>query len=172
MCWAEALDPEVDDRRLWLGEYEGPLGEAVAVVKYRKGSRLARALGRELGRQVELHGWRFAHVTSVPLHGSRARERGYDQAEQLARAAANHMKRPYKRSLQRIRATKSQVGLDREERLRNVRSAFRATAPVRYPVLLIDDVLTTGATTQACIDALVAAGCPRVWIAVVARAGY
>lgn len=171
-CWHEAIDPSADDRRVWLGAYEGPLGEAIMAIKYQQGSELARALGKALGREVADRGWRMAHVTSVPLHRSRLKERGYDQAERIARAAASELGRPYRASLERIRATPSQVGLDRDERCANVRGAFRATAPLRYPVLLVDDVLTTGATTDACIGQLVKAGCPRIYVAVVARAGW
>lgn len=166
------MDPGADACRVWLGDYEGPLGDAIAVVKYKEGSRLAHALGKALGQEVARRGWRVADVTSVPLHSSRLRERGYDQAERLAIAVAGELGRPYRGSLERVRATPSQVGLDREERRRNVRGAFRATRRLRYPVLLVDDVLTTGATTDACVEQLVVAGCPRVYIAVAARAGY
>jgi ComF family protein len=171
-CWREAIDPAADAHRVWLGAYEGPLGDAITAVKYQQGSQLARALGTALGREVAHRGWRMAHVTSVPLHRSRLKERGYDQAERLARAVAGELGRPYRASLKRVRATRSQVGLDRDERCTNVQGAFRATAPLRYPVLLVDDVLTTGATTDACIAQLTTAGCPRVYVAVVARAGW
>lgn len=171
-CWEEALDPGADGATLWLGDYEGRLGDAVTTLKYRHGSRLGTALGRALGGAVAGCGWRFAWVVSVPLHPTRIAERGYDQAEHLARAAARELGVTYRRALRRTRATRSQVGLDREERHRNVRGAFEVQASVRYPVLLVDDVLTTGATTRACTEALRAAGCPRIYVAVVARAGY
>ena len=171
-CWAEAIDAGGEGATLWLGDYEGRLGDAVSALKYRRGSRLGKALGRELGRTVADHGWRFAWVVSVPLHPTRVAERGYDQAEHLARAAARELDVPYRQALRRTRATRSQVGLDRNERQRNVQGAFEVRESVRYPVLLVDDVLTTGATTNACIAALRAAGCPRVYVGVVARAGY
>lgn len=171
-CWVEALDPGGSGDQRWLGDYEGRLGDAVAAVKYDRGRRLATSLGCALGTDVAGGGWRFAHVVAVPLHPTRVQERGYDQAEHLARAASRTLDLPFLPALERIRATRSQVGLDRDERQRNVRGAFRATREVRYPVLLIDDVLTTGATTSACADALRDAGCPRVFVAVVARAGY
>lgn len=171
-CWAEAIDPGCDGPRVWLGDYESRLGDAVAFVKYRHGSRLASSLGLALGGHVRERGWRFANVTAVPLHPSRVRERGYDQSETIARAVARVLDVPYRTTLHRVRPTRSQVGLARDERRRNVDGAFRAVASVRYPVLLVDDVLTSGATTDACVAALEAAGCPRTYIAVVARAGY
>ena len=171
-CWTEAVEPGGDGARLWLGDYEGRLGEAVMAIKYERGARLATTLGRALGAEVASRGWRFAWVTSVPLHPSRVQERGYDQADRIGRAVAARLDMPFRPTLQRIRATRSQVGLDRDERRRNVSGAFRPLGPARYPVLLVDDVLTTGATTDACIGALRDAGCSTVYVAVVARAGY
>lgn len=169
-CWKELLRPEATERTLWLGNYDGPLGHAVQRVKYHDAGRLATALGGALADAVAERRWRIGHVTHVPLHRSRARARGYDQAARIARAAAARLEVPWRPVLDRVRMTASQVDLGRRQRARNVRGAFAAQGPVRASVLLIDDVLTSGATTEACAAALARAGCPRVYVGVIARA--
>jgi len=154
---------------LWLGPYAGPLGRAVRALKYRGATRLAAWLGERLAGEVAGAGWRPTVVCAVPLHPSRRRRRGFDQALLLARRAAAALQVPCRPLLARTRATRSQARLPREERLRNVRGAFRSDPAPGARVLLVDDVLTTGATASACRAALLAAGATQVRIAVVAR---
>ncbi len=101
-------------------------------------------------------------LVPVPLHPRRQRLRGFNQAEVLCRALALHLDLPVApRALKRIRATRSQVGLDLSQRQRNLRGAFEvADIPAVYGrrVLLVDDVCTTGATALACAQALRACG--------------
>jgi ComF family protein len=100
----------------------------------------------------------------VPLHAERLRERGYNQAELLARAFCRQVGLPLRpRWLQRQRLTHSQVGLSAQERQANVAEAFSASAAVRgKSILVIDDVYTTGATLNACATAALAAGAANV----------
>jgi ComF family protein len=154
---------------LWLGPYAGPLGRAVRALKYRGATRLAGWLGERLAREVADAGWHPTVVSAVPLHSSRRHRRGYDQALLLARHAAAALHVPYRPLLVRTRATASQARLSRGARLQNVAGAFRSEPALGASVLLVDDVLTTGATAAACREALYEAGASRVHLAVIAR---
>jgi ComF family protein len=111
-------------------------------------------------------------VTSVPLSKRRLRLRGYNQAELLAKTIAHGLGLPYQELLVRKRHVKEQSRLKREERLTNVLGAF---APIDgldlggKRVLLVDDVLTTGATTSECSRALLKAGASSVYVLTMAR---
>lgn len=110
-------------------------------------------------------------LAPIPLHASRLRERGYDQAALLARAASKRFRAPFAQLLTRTRATGQQVGRDRTARERNLRGAFRANRPLcGQRICLIDDVLTTGATASAAAEALLLAGAARVEVRTLARA--
>lgn len=115
-------------------------------------------------------------VAPVPLHRRRLWRRRYNQAALLGAAVAAHLALPHLPDLlQRLRATPSQGGLSRMERRRNVRDAFavrgRHAEDIRDAhVILVDDVMTTGATLDACARALLAAGAARISVLVLARA--
>lgn len=131
---------------------------------------MAEALGEELGDAVAgglALGWRADAIVPVPLGSRRARDRGFDQAALLAWAAARRSGVPCRRALRRVRETRTQVGLGREERLANVHEAFAATLTAGS-VMLVDDVATTGATLSACARALRRAGAREVRAIVVA----
>ncbi len=159
---------------LWLGPHRGILRRAVHALKYRGNARLASWLGAELALAIGARGWHLDLVTAVPLHRRRRSSRGYDQAELLARAIARRLGLPYRRLLRRTRPTASQARLGRGARMPNVAGAFglarggRAAPGAR--VLLVDDVLTTGATARACAAALLELRVSSVRVAVVARA--
>lgn len=110
-----------------------------------------------------------AVVVPVPLSARRLAERGYNQAELVARAFAGFHRLPVRGLLRRTRDTAPQTSRDRPARQANVAGAFSATAgSVGATAWLVDDVLTTGATTAAARDALLAAGAVRVDVAVLA----
>jgi ComF family protein len=110
-----------------------------------------------------------ACVIPVPLHSSRRRHRGFNQAEDLAR----HLQLPVVAGLARVRATQTQTGLPAAQRHRNMRDAFAATraAPslTGRVVVLVDDVCTTGATLEACAGVLKANGVREVRALTAAR---
>jgi ComF family protein len=120
--------------------------------------------------------WRredFDLIVPVPLHPKRRRERGYNQSELLARRLASHIAVPYSRALLRKRHTPPQVGLTDSERRKNVRNAFvcnRKADIYKKRILLVDDVMTTGATVSSAAEALLLAGAWRVSVLTVARA--
>jgi ComF family protein len=156
------------------GAYEPPLSLAIGRFKFEGHSELAANLAALLDTAAR----RFAQAGAewcapVPLHPKRLAERGYDQAALLARAIARSAGlRCAPRLLERARATNQQARLGRDARSENVHGAFRV-APRSKParVLLVDDVVTTGATLAACIEALKAKGCEVTGALALARAG-
>ena len=132
--------------------------------------RHAPAATSEAGTRAEAATDGQAAVVAVPLSAGRLRERGFDQAGVLARGLAAGLGLPVLPALTRVRATEAQSRLDQAARSRNLRDAFRAR-PIRLPaqVVLVDDVITTGATADAAARTLIAAGVRRVILAAVAR---
>ena len=133
-------------------KYGGRPGLADALAE-----RLARALPAALAADL---------VTAVPLHPARRRERGYNQAWQLAVGLASRLGVPALEDvLVRVRHTPALAQLDPERRRHNLAGAFRVREPQRYRerrVLIVDDVLTTGATLEACLVTLAGAGARTV----------
>ena len=125
------------------------------------------------GAAHHLEGERVDMVVPVPLHAVRERERGLYQAALLARRLARTRGLPYEpRALERIRATETQTHLDREERQKNLRGAFRVRhshAVAGRRVLLVDDVLTTGSTLGECATTLRRAGAEPSLVLTLAR---
>lgn len=113
----------------------------------------------------------FDCVCHVPLHSKKRRKRGFDQAELLAKRIAALTGKPYMAAIKRTRNTPSQTKLNAVERKDNIRGAFEAAQAVQGRVLLVDDVLTTGATVAECADVLKAAGAQSVTVLTFARAG-
>ncbi len=153
------------------GLHGGPLADAVHALKYADRPDLAGPLGRWLAGRVPAPPG--AAVAWVPLATRRRVERGYDQSMLLAEAYARAARRPLLRGLLvRVRETPPQVGRDRAARSRNVAGAFAADRRAAgREILLVDDVVTTGATADAAARALSAGGAARVVVVSVARAG-
>ena len=151
----------------WCASFRGPVRGALHVLKYDGERRLAVPLGGLLAQRWHAAGAGGDLLVPVPVHAERLRERGYDQAALLAEVAGGHLGLAAVAALERRQPTAAQHGLGREERERNLRAAFAVDEPMdavvtgRWPVL-IDDVVTTGATLSACALALRRAGAVAV----------
>jgi ComF family protein len=147
------------DFRSSLYLYEGRSGQAVRRLKYARSTSLKAFLAAEIARGIELGGWTRYTVVPVPIHWRRKCQRGFNQAEILCAST------PHERALMRNRATRPQVGLDREQRLKNLSGAFTVVGDVSgKDILLVDDVVTSGQTARECARTLKAAGAAEVGI--------
>jgi ComF family protein len=155
-----------------VGLFDEELRQLIHSFKYDGRFQLDQALGRLLVQVLPAVGT-FDLLVPVPLHPSRLRERSYNQALLLARILARRTgKKVLPRLLRRIRATPPQQGLTAEARRRNLQGAFALQGELAGErVLLVDDVLTTGATVRECSRVLLDGGAADVRVAVLARAG-
>lgn len=166
-------------RAVAYGSYESGLRELIHLLKYGRVRPAANVLGRMLAEAIAMIEPEFPSepvaLIPVPLHRTRLRQRGFNQAELIARAAMKL--RPDGRlllcpGLERKRETTSQIGLTSHQRRENLRGAFGVLHPEAVrgrEVLVVDDVYTTGATVSECARVLRRAGATKVWVATVAR---
>jgi ComF family protein len=158
----------------WCAMYSGPVRDALHALKYRGERRLCEPLAEALAARWQAAGRGGDLVTWVPVHESRRRERGFDQAEALARAMAARLSLPVEACLRRRQRTTAQHGLGQSERASNTAGAFTAAAgaPGRLRgrwVIIVDDIVTTGATLAGCAAALAEGGALAVSAVAVAR---
>jgi len=166
--------PPYEALRSW-GIFVGPLRQAIHRLKYRHDIALGEALSHYLTELYQLMGWTVDIVIPVPLSHSRQVERGYNQSALLALPFALSCGLSFQpKAIQRIRNTRSQVGLHAHERIENVNGAFSAKKDIVYgkTILLVDDVTTTGATISSSAQALVEAGAKAVYGITLARSSF
>lgn len=149
-------------------DYAFPLDRLLPRLKFHRDLAAGRVLSQAMAAHCALLP-RPDGVVPVPLHGARLRQRGYDQALELARPLARALQLPLlDRALQRSKTTSAQSLLDAGARRRNLRGAFAVPGGHALPahVVLVDDVMTTGATLHAAARTLLAAGAQRVdaWV--------
>lgn len=167
-----SLDQDRDLPIYAWGYYTGTLRRALQQLKYDGQARIGLTLGRWLGDSWRQAGSRRSRYTVVPipLHADRMQERGYNQAQLISRGfcevtGLDH--RPH--SLLRERATQRQYGLTAAERQENIQGAFGAQAYTKDPVLLIDDIYTTGSTLRGAAQTLRESGTRVAGVIVIAR---
>ena len=158
-----------------LWHFENMIEDLIHRVKYQHEEKL----GEWLGCHVENQHLFFSQfvalplIVPVPLHTQRHRERGYNQSEFIARGIQHELGYPIStRILKRIRKTRTQTALTAEQRQQNVEDAFRVikSDPIQNrPILLVDDVITTGATMNQCAEVLLNAGSGDVYALALAR---
>ena len=166
-----AQPPSFEQIRSWA-YYQGVARQIVTGIKYQRRFGLLPYLSPTLADSIQSWGISFDVITPVPLGKMRFRERGYNQADLIAKPIARILNQSYKPgALERIHETRSQVGLDAGERRANLQGAFRADGEIcrNKSILVIDDISTTGATLNACAEALKQAGAKSVYCFTVAR---
>jgi ComF family protein len=171
-------------RAVAYGPYQDRMKAAIHTLKYGRLHAAARGLGRMLAEaiaQLAVDAPAEMLVVPVPLHRSKHAARGFNQARSLAVAALKVLRRTHPqwqltlapKTLMRLRATESQAGLTPRQRRLNLRGAFTVSDPgvvAQKHILVIDDILTTGATARSAALALQRAGAASVWVATLARA--
>lgn len=167
-CWEETRTAD--------GRYDGALRQVIHALKYEGRRSLSRPLAEMMRERHRAALEDASCVVPVPLFPWRRLRRGFNQATELAA----HLDRPVVHALWRVRPTASQTGLTAQARRRNVSGAFRLSPLLSSEtrarfiadavVVLVDDVMTTGATSSACADVLVAAGARDVRVVTLARA--
>lgn len=172
LCGRCQTEPPAFEVCLSPFQYHAPLDHLLLGLKFNGRLAQARLLGELMAD------WLGSVVDSppdqlipVPLHADRLRERGFNQAVELARPIAKHFGMSLNLSgVSRILATPPQSDLSRKQRLKNIRGAFEVVQPVQGHVVIIDDVMTTGSTADELAKALLRAGAERVDVWVCARA--
>jgi ComF family protein len=169
------------ERAVAFGSYEGGLRELVHLLKFNCIRPAARVLGRMLAEALagleREFGQETVLVIPVPLFKGKRRQRGFNQAELIARSAlkiydANQRLQLASGALLRTRDTHSQIGLTSHQRRENLRGAFKVARAAEVngrEVVLVDDVYTTGTTATECSRVLRRAGASKVWVATAAR---
>jgi competence protein ComFC len=163
------------DRAVTAGAYDGPVRDLVLQLKYGKNMRAAVPLAALMCRRAREVGLADGVdvVTAVPLTRLRYAERGFNQAELLARKAASVLGLLFlSRLIRRSRSSAPQTGLTREERIRNARGTFEVQnrdAVRGRTIILVDDVMTTGSTVSECARVLMKSGAKSVRVLVAAR---
>jgi ComF family protein len=162
-------DHDIDDLvSCYVFEKDGAFQSIAHALKYQE----FKSLGSELGRQVRstMQQWQIDVdvIIPVPLHKQKFRERGYNQAEYIARGISSVIQKPVlNTAVQRKRYTQTQTKLSAEERRRNMQDAFEIADQNKAAItdrtcLLVDDVITTGATTISCAKVLAAGGAKAI----------
>lgn len=175
-------------KQLWQGElpvfawgnYGGAIKRSLAVLKYDRQPQIAQPLGQWLGQawlNSDLAGTQKLIVVPIPLHVNKQRQRGYNQAELLAESFCQITRLPLQRhGLERVRETEAQFTKGAAERETNLKSAFALGKNWRKsrtasPVLLLDDIYTTGATARSAADVLRQQGITVYGLVAIAASG-
>ncbi|MFW6415469.1 MAG: ComF family protein, partial [Thermodesulfobacteriota bacterium] len=174
LCLDCRQNPAPWSRLGFFNIYSGMLKNLIIDFKFNSNLGLSRLLQRLMHMAYKLHHWESPPdvLVPVPLHPRRLRQRGFNQSREMAeRIAAKEGVGMLPSALNRVKHTKSQVGLSREQREKNLTEAIEINSKYLSGknVLLVDDIYTTGATTSACAHVLNLAGAKRVDVLVLAR---
>ncbi|HEY7856723.1 MAG TPA: ComF family protein [Terriglobales bacterium] len=173
VCLQCQFDPPAYDQAASAAAYNGSGKELVHLLKYNRVLPLAEFWAERLRLCAERFGLQADVIVPVPLGKKRQRQRGFNQSGEIARRLAQKLQCDYAAdALTRTRETQSQAGLEMAARIENVAGAFLANPKriVGRSVLLVDDVLTTGATARAASAALKRAGARKVVVLTATRA--
>ncbi len=145
-------------------KFVGAAREVVHRLKYGGAQYLANTMSEYMLDTLMFTDWEYDCFTFVPTDGKRIRKRGYNQAQRLAEAISSKTTAPCYSLLKKIKSIQNQARLGREERLKNPIGAFQADGKAPDHVVLIDDVMTTGATASECAKVLKRAGAKIVYL--------
>lgn len=154
----------------------GTVQKMLHELKYNHHPEIGVKLGKVFGKELSAEGLsrEFDLITPVPLHASRLRKRGYNQSAKFAEGLSSSLDIPWDETIMVRRSkTKTQTRKSKMERWENVKDVFKmekADAVMGKRVLLVDDVITTGATVEACGQHLIAMGCAELSVACIAEA--
>lgn len=159
------------DGLIALGKYEGPLQSLIKHIKYYGHFDIVSTAAHLLLPHLPQQTKQDVVITSVPMYPRKERERGYNQSELLSRAVAKQLNLPYAHLLKKVKPTRPQAELKREERLHNLHHVFIATnqRANNMAVVLIDDVTTTRTTLNECAKILKETGVKNVYGVVLAH---
>ena len=155
-----------------LFRYTDEVLDCIHLFKYQGRTELARPLGRLAAGLADAESSRYDCIVPVPLHWRRFLKRGYNQSALFARQLGGHLGIPVRGLLRRVRHTKQQAFLTKNERNSNIAGAFSisdSTVAEMCSILLVDDVMTTGATLREAAGVLLENGAERVDVLVIAR---
>lgn len=171
-CGGCVANPPAFARTLVPFRYEEPVKQLIHALKFNQKLYVARVLGELMAEYFAQQGARPDLIIPVPLHPSRLRERGFNQALELARPTSARLNIPLDvHACQRTRSTPAQSDLPADQRAKNIKGAFTLRAPLNVQrVAIIDDVMTTGATVDELTRTLLSNGVEEVQIWVCARA--
>ena len=151
--------------------YQFPIDYLVGKIKYNKKTQYIGHLTQLLSEHVQIPS-SVDSLVPIPMRQSNLFSRGFNQADLIAQELSQHFRVPIDHfTLKKHNPTSKQMGLSRKERLKNQLGAFRCTSVVNKHILLVDDVMTTGATLEAASRALLKAGAAQVDAIVIARTG-
>jgi ComF family protein len=157
-------------------ETDKTLQSVIHALKYQKKFKLGMYLGEILSEGIKTRNWQIDLIVPVPIHPLKKVERGYNQSDYIAKGLSKSLKIPYSTKLiKRTRHTESQTKLKMKERAQNVADAFVVRDPQKIigkNILLVDDIITTGATIQECGRALVKCGAKTVYACSVGIANF
>ena len=144
--------------------YDGNAKSIVWRLKYGSAKYLAKSISEYLLDTLMFTDWDFDCFTFVPMDKRREKKRGYNQAEVLAVELSDRTTSPCIPLLEKVKSTTNQARLDKQERMTNLSGAFKAVCEVPEHVVLVDDVMTTGATANECAKTLKNAGAKVVYV--------
>lgn len=174
----DICDQCINVKRPWKAggaplKFTGTVREIIHKYKYNSNLTLSRYLVEEMTNFVSHRNFpALKAVTTVPMHWYKQFKRGFNQAELLAQGIAINLELPFIKTLKRQSLSTAQALKTRHQRQKNITHIFKVTKKQKLPdgaILLIDDVMTTGATLAACTKALMAAGSEEVYVLTAAR---
>ncbi|PKO02933.1 MAG: hypothetical protein CVU43_05230 [Chloroflexi bacterium HGW-Chloroflexi-5] len=164
--------PPYTQMRSWTS-HTGPTRKAIHALKYKRNLVIGRILAQPLIEMIEKSGWQIDLVVPIPLSKTRMRTRGYNQAALISRYLATSLNIQHSTNcVKRVRDTSTQIDMDVNKRFTNLLDAFYANPATlkKRNILIVDDVITTGATMHNCAKAILNAGAEKIYCLSVARA--